>query len=129
MNSIRTIVAGVSLVIVVLFGVGTPTAQATASCTLGFCGELYHYSPDRGYDRATLIRCDWGNPSTNHLLREGQHSTRYCRDMDQIYVRRGEEIWCLSGNRFGPFWAKRFDATGWHKVTDLFSQSCVMKTD
>lgn len=102
---------------------------------MGVCGRIDHYSPDDGYDPAILIRCDYGDPNTNHYLEEGESSTQYCRDTDQVYVRTGEEIWCKMP--IDPWlgatteWRKMFDATGWHKIDDAWSDGygCTLRVD
>lgn len=121
-----------ALVAVGLFApLATNTASATTCPPLGlpcFGAVLHHYAPDDGYDPAIMIRCNYQQGVTEFLY-EGQSSERYCGiDMDEIYIRAGEEMWCLDH----WVWAKRFDATGWHKVVDTWSdggQGCTLRKD
>lgn len=99
------------------------------------CGEIYHYSPDDGYDPAIIVRCDYGVPASQRWIQEGEHSTYYCNDVDEIYVRDGEELWCKMP--IDPWmgatyeWQKRFDATGFHKITDTWDDGfgCTLRVD
>lgn len=110
---------------------GSQPASAGVLCdTTGICGTIKHYSPDSGHDSPITIRCDYGDDSTKHWVYEGQSSTRYCKDTDEVYVHTNEEIHCLYRDSFGSlYWGKTFDAVGWHKITDNFNRSCVVQRD
>lgn len=113
-----------------------PAAQA-GGCTGGVvCGVIKHYTPDAYYDPAILIRCDFGKSSTNKSLYEGESSKKYCADTDEVYVRSGEEIWCkyystTVGQGTLYSWVKKFDATGWHKISNAFNDGagCTLRKD
>jgi hypothetical protein len=114
-----------------------PSLASAGECTIlpgggAACGQLRHYSPDDGYDAPILIRCNFGDPSTNHELYEGQNSSSYCRDTDQIGVRANEEIWCKRIITTGvQQWQLVADAQGWHKINDLFDDGvgCSLRRD
>jgi len=109
-----------------------PAPANAGECSYGLCGIIKHYSPDAGYDAAIIIRCDWSSSTTlsgAHYLTEGQSSKTYCTDTDQVYMRAGDELWCITGDRFGTYFEKVMDATGWHKIDDLFDRSCVLHKD
>ena len=111
--------------------VGAQSASA-GTCSLGgtLCGTVRHYAPDNGWDGPITIRCDYGDSSTKHWVYEGQSSKSYCKDTDEIYVHGNEELWCLTTTpEQTVYWFKKFDATGWHKITDAFNRSCVVQRD
>lgn len=125
MKKILTIVAALAMAFFVMV-LGVQPASAGILCdTTGQCGTIKHYSPDSGYDAPIAIRCNYGSGPTRFVY-EGQSSKLRCRDTDQVYVRANEEIRCrtLSGA-----WFTRFDAKGWHKIKDTFTQSCVVQRD
>lgn len=123
----------VAVMMCLLFSV--PAAPASArECTIPYvlCGQVKHYAPDTGYDAPILVRCQFGNPASKWWVTEGRSSSSYCPDVDQIGVRKNEEIWCkqpLDG--VGSYWRKRFDAPGWHKINDLFDDGygCTVRRD
>ena len=123
----------IALVLALVLAFASPVPAATAGeCSYGLCGIVKHYSPDNGYDAAIIIRCDWSSSTTlsgAHYLTEGQSSKTYCVDTDQIYLRTGDELWCITGDRFGTYFEKVFDATGWHQIHDTFDRSCVLQKD
>lgn len=92
-------------------------------------GWINHYAPDDGYDTGfyTATNIDqYGRPYCPcYLINEGHNSTEYTPDVDAIFVYDGQEIWCLDPGG----WVKWFDASGWHKVTDLFGGICVSRAD
>lgn len=112
--------------------VAVPAQPAAAgNCTGDFCGYIFHYTPDDDYDPAIRIRCNYGDPATNHLLYEGEGSSKYCKDTDQVGVRDGEEIWCKYYIMGLVSWQKKFDATGWHKIDDVWDDGagCTLRKD
>jgi len=139
MTRTQAIIAALILPLTLLFA-PAPVAQAV-TCIPGtsICqgGDIRH-ATDGGYDPAIVIFCDYGdafdqfgNPdvdwSERDLVAEGTSSHADCGDdMDVVYVRPGEEIWCDTAN-FGPY--KWRDATGPHKVNDLFDQRCTLRKD
>lgn len=133
---------------VTLVGVNAGPAQADDTCYPGIgCGTIYHYTPDSGLDNAIKIRCDYGDPSTNHLLKEGEGSKKYCKDTDRVYVGDGEEIWCKyligSPSDLVYVWMKAkpssdpnnpgeyMDATGWYKISNVWDDGvgCTKRAD
>lgn len=130
------IVAFALLVItgVAAFIVAAPTPAFAGTCTAGiYCGTIRHVN-DPGYDPSIIVRCTYGVASSKRYVPEGRSSKEYCKDSDQVYVRSGEELWCRY-SRSAPYgsrisyWAKTFDATGWHKITDAFNKSCTLRKD
>lgn len=118
------LVVGVSLLAVVTVGAEPepPRAEASPLCSvLKRCGALSHATPDKGYDRAILVRCDFGDPSSNRLVKEGKQSP--CADTDQMRVRDGELITCRKLTRGGK--VKKFTKQRhWHKIYDNESWTC-----
>ena len=122
--------------------VTAPTATAGPLCDLTgqqICGFLWH-GDDAGYDPGIKITCKGtkdaaGNftsagASWNHLVEEGKKSTQFCTDMDGIYIRSGEELWCVAyTTSYGTVYEKSFDSTGWHKTNDLWSEICELRLD
>lgn len=134
---ILSIIGCLPLLLLLLSGPGAAPASA-GTCTATLCGSIRHYSPDDGYDDPILIRCDYGVPATNHLLYEGETSTKYCKDTDQVYTRTNEEIWCKYPTPQAHIpgfddwvWIKKFDAQGWHKINDIWDdgQGCTLRRD
>lgn len=83
------------------------------------CPKIYHYSPDDDYDSPIRVTCGWNAPAQNaQQVEEGTWDT--CVDMDGVFVRADEEIWCkyYMGDAGGDtyLWARKYDAAGWHQV-------------
>ena len=134
MRKVVAMLGSLLMMAAVLVGVSTAPAYADECTDLPWplgekCGQIRHFSPDDGYDDPFPIRCKYGDPSTNHELAEGQNSTRYCKDTDQVYVRANTEIWCLPTTY--PGWVKRFDKRGWHKIDDIWDDGygCTVRRD
>lgn len=110
-------------------GINLVTAQPAEAgrCILWLCGRLHHY--DGAWNKRILVRCDFGVPSTNRYVPENRDDP--CKDMDQVYVYRGAELWCRtwSGSTASWDYRKVFDATGWHKTNDLWDKSCAYRHD
>lgn len=135
----KKIIAAISALIITALStftfLGVVASPASAgTCTGPVCGTIRHIT-DAGYDRAIKIRCDFGDPDTFHKVAEGESSTKYCKDTDQVGVRKDEEIWCKY-TTYGPSgthvtWKKKFDAQGWHKIYDNFNDGdgCVVQRD
>ena len=131
------IVAFALLVItgVAAFIVAAPTPAFAGECTAGiYCGTIRHYSPDTGHDAPITIRCTYGVASSKRYVPEGKSSKSYCKDTDQVYVHTNEQILCryYRTTSYGsqiPYWKIRFDATGWHKIDDLFNRTCIVNRD
>lgn len=130
----------IAFVMLLTLLVATPTIATPAyagECTiLGVCGTIKHYTPDGGLDPAIIIRCDLGDPTTKHNLWEGETSTKYCKDTDEVWNRVGEEIWCkyptTTSYLTGDYtWIKRFDDAGWHKINDIWDDGwgCTIRED
>lgn len=104
------------------------------TCTAGVvCGTVRHGN-DTGYDPDIIIRCDYNRPATNKRVPEGHSSREYCKDTDQVYVRSGEEFWCIyyRSTTYGPpvaYWKRTFDATGWHQIHNDFNRNCTLRQD
>lgn len=109
-----------------------PAAAETCIPGTRICqgGDITHHSPDKGYDAPIQVRCDYGKGPTR-VVREGQKSTKVCgNDTDQVFVARGQQISCRYKEPRGVVrWKVTFDRTGWHKIGDLWSKSCVMERD
>jgi hypothetical protein len=109
-----------------------PTSASAETCFPGtnLCqgGRVYHLT-DEGYDPAIIIFCNYGAPWENRrYVVEGSSSQEDCGDdTDQIYIREGEELWCHD-SQYGGAW-KAFDATGRHKIDDLWDERCELRTD
>lgn len=115
---------------IMVLGSPKPASAGILCDTTLVCGTIRHYSPDNGHDAPITIRCDYGDDSTKRYVAEGESSKKWCRDTDQVYVHTNEEISCLYFDRNGrAYWALRFDAVGWHKITDDFNRSCVVGRD
>lgn len=126
--AIATLAMAVSIMVL-----GSSQPASAGNCTAWLCGTISHYSPDEGYDDPIAIRCDYGSGPTEFVY-EGQSSTMRCHDTDEVYVRDNEEIHCRYRKYTGPdtgtyYWQLRFDAQGWHKITDDFNRSCVVQRD
>lgn len=125
MKKILITLAALALVLTTLV-LGAQPASAGILCdTTGQCGTIKHISPDTGYDAPIAIRCKWQTGPTRFVY-EGQSSKLRCHDTDEVYVRYNEEIRCRSNS---GLWFTRFDAKGWHKIKDTFTQSCVVQRD
>lgn len=117
----------------------TQTANATDDCLpVRSCGSVYHYTPDAGIDEPIRIDCNYGgavNPADVHLVKEGESSKKYCYDADAIFVGTSRELWCkrLVGSPSDSVWVwqKEFDAYGWHKIDNWWSdgQGCTIRAD
>lgn len=128
----------IALVLALVLALASPVPAADANtCTFGICGQVRHYSPDDGYDAAIIIRCDWSADTSlagAHYVTEGSSSAVFCKDTDQIYMRTGDELWCKMVNPLNPtitMWAKRMDATGWHKIGSDWDDGygCTLRKD
>lgn len=109
----------------------TSASTATAAKAKAITGGFRH-GADSGYDPTIRIRCNFGvnTPANTHHVKEGEHSDRYCNDTDQVYVRAGEEIWKVAyTTSYGNVYEKEFDATGWHKINDLYSEVLTVRKD
>lgn len=112
---------------------GSQPASAGELCdTTGICGTVKH-GTDYGYDAAIVVRCNYGTGISKYVY-EGESSTKYCHDTDEVYVRSNEEVWCKywiqEGAGTGHYeYIKQFDAQGWHKITDNFNKWCVLHRD
>ena len=138
-DPMKTIITGFALSLITalltVLGLAATSSPALAgSCTGPVCGTIRHIT-DAGYDRAIKIRCNFGDPDSFAKVREGESSTKYCVDTDQVGVRDNEEIWCKY-TTYGPSgthvsWQKKFDAKGWHKISDNFNDGdgCVVQRD
>ena len=111
-----------------------PAPPATAlTCIDGTCsgGHFWHYSPDDGYDPGIIIVCNYGSGIRKTVM-EGEWSNKYCGiDTDQIYIRDGEELWCKLRAGYQP-WTLVFDASGYHKIHDLWGGDyvgCTLRVD
>lgn len=100
---------------------------------LTYCGVIYHYSPDTGYNQPFGIRCMLGVPESGHSLFEGHSSKEFCRDTDEVHINVGEELWCKNNFSLssGVTWQKVFDAAGWHKIQGDFKDGdgCTLRVD
>lgn len=124
---IKSILAALALIAATLAGVTLVAAPAQAgTCTGWMCGGIWHYAPDDGYDAPFAIRCNYGDPSSLRLVYEGQSGNQHCQDVDQVYVNAGTQIACV-GTWGG--WEVRYDATGWHKIYDHQTPTCVYQLD
>lgn len=121
------------------FSLGVVAAPAHATLPAETCipgtnvcqgGDITHHSPDKGYDAPIQVRCNYGKGPIRPV-REGQKSTKVCgNDTDQVYVARGQQIRCKYKEARGIVrWKVTFDATGFHKIGDLWSKTCVMEKD
>lgn len=142
MNRFRSVVWTLVTTLIVAMGFATataPAAQASPLCSVGgTCGWIQHYSPDEGYDDPIRARCNYGDSSTGVFIYEGQNSSNLCLahnsqgDLDQVYVRENEEIFCIAyyiGGGTVPVWEKMFDAQGWYKIGDDDGWPCVLHRD
>jgi hypothetical protein len=103
-------------------------AHAGKLCdTTGICGTVHHYAPDNGRDTPIPVRCKYGDPSSTRYVAEGKTST--CKDVDQVKVRKGEELHILKFFKGEPYWTKWHDATGWYKVDDTFNGRLLVQAD
>lgn len=132
-QTIRLLVLG----FVVALGLSLLTvvpAQASVICDWGIsCGKFRH-GPDRGYDRPIRYSSNWGaSNKAPRLLREGHYSQERTRDVDGLFVRRNEEIWCARLARGRAVWRKEADRFGWHKRRDFWDRTryggCVVRHD
>jgi hypothetical protein len=132
MKSISAAIAGMIL----LSGSALPTPEqevkiAKETCVPGtdICigGKVYHW-PDANYDPPIIVYCNFGS-KTKRYVHERSSSKEDCgTDTDQIYIRKGEELWCKRGNILVS-WQKEFDKTGRHKINDVWSKSCTLRRD
>lgn len=115
-------------------------APATAISCIPFTdlcqgGVLRHYAPDDDYDPHIIVFCKFSDGFTDGVsdpdwskdkaVAEGTSSASDCGDdTDVVYLRPGEELWCFRGE-----WYKAFDATGSHKIDDLWERSCTLRKD
>jgi hypothetical protein len=137
MTRTQAIIAAIFLPILPLFALFAPIQPAQAETCLpgtNICqgGDVRH-AADGGYDPAIIIFCNYGDafPSVNwnrdRRVEEGTSSHADCgNDTDVIYIRAGEELWCDAGYH-GDY--KSLDATGPHKINDLFDQTCTLRKD
>jgi len=134
MTRIQAIIAAILLPFLLLIA-PAPAAQAV-TCFPGtnVCqgGDVRH-AADSHYDPAIIIFCNYGDafPSVNwnrdRRVEEGTSSHADCGDdTDVIYIRAGEELWCDAGYH-GDYLA--LDATGPHKINDLFDRRCTLRKD
>lgn len=131
MRKIFAAFLGLFMAMMILFGIQSPAVAG--DCTWGvICGRVTHATDD-GYDPPIKVRCDYGNNATIKYIYEGQNSGSSTKcgqfgngDMDEVYVRDGEELWCFN-QELG--YVKEFDATGYHKVNDLWNKLCVLHVD
>lgn len=136
--TMKRIIVAILVSLGLAFALPVPAANA-GECSLNgtLCGQIKHYSPDDGYDAAIIIRCDWSDDTSlagARYLAEGQNSTSYCKDTDQVYVRTDEEIWCkkITSISAGLYvWVKTFDSHGWHKIDNTFGDGlgCTVRRD
>ncbi|WP_110240473.1 hypothetical protein [Nocardioides gilvus] len=129
----KTLTATLSALVLLIGGLLTFSASPTAAaptCDYNVtCGWLNHVE-DNGYDAPIIVRCNYGDPNSERRVAEGEQSSKYCKDIDQVYVRTNEEIHCRRAARTGQwYWWKEFDARGWHKVNDTWRESCVVQRD
>lgn len=126
MTKIKVFLASLML----LLGVGAvsvaaaPAATADSSCTAGyFCGQIYHYAPDNGYDAPFLVSCDLNANGFGSVgyVHEGQNSRSLCRDVDGFYVNYGYQYRCFDGGGWGIV----YNAPGWHKINNLVTLICI----
>lgn len=123
---IKKILAALALFAACLMPVAIAAPAQAGECTGWVCGGIIHYAPDDGFDAAFTVRCNWGDPSSQRYVYEGQHSNAVCRDTDEVYVAAGNQIVCV-GDWGG--WEVRYDATGWHKIYDHQTPTCVHQRD
>lgn len=133
-NRITLIVGALLLVLLVpLLVPSSAAAKGDTSwgrspvCDIGswFCGSITHYSPDYGVDGPFLIRCRFGDSTSNRWVYEGQKSTSVCPagegGVDQVYVYSNRKIVCRS--IYG--WIDQFTTPGWNKIYDGQHPVCV----
>lgn len=101
-------------------------AQASELCEIfQQCGDVKHKSPDNGFDDAFPVTCNWNDKwGAVRYLTEGQSAN--CHDTDGIYVGSGREVTCTQNG--WEHWIK-FDAVGWHKISDADNYRCVHGLD
>lgn len=94
--------------------------------------NIYHYSPDAGYDAAFSVKCNNGSV---HSLSEGEHSyeSQNC-GTDRtyaVYVRSTEDLVCLIQTRYyGKQWQTIYKVGGWRELPqnfDVDNFGCVLK--
>jgi hypothetical protein len=121
LKSIASALVGLGLIIATSVGITTATTvPAQASCTVGQCGDIRHFSPDAGANGPITITCNLGDPwNSARPLYEGQYST--CRDTDGFYVPPGESVSWYKANSWGSAWQEYAGGSFgyWVKVTDL----------
>lgn len=122
------IAALVMAVSIMVLGSSQPASAGWPCDNLGVCGTVRHFSPDHGYDAPIAIRCNFGEGPTKFVY-EGQSSKLRCHDTDEIYIRDNEELKCLYNTPEGTYWQTKFDAQGWHKITDAFDHTCLVQRD
>lgn len=117
----RLLAALLSLII----GAALSLAVASPAHAVGY---FRHYSPDAGFDDPIYVTCDWNTRTTHNVpIAEGVSSP--CADTDGVFVASGKQIVCLYFVGGVPVWQNTFDATGWHKITDIQSYTCVHQLD
>lgn len=101
-------------------------AAAPAAHAIDLGRGIAHKSPDNGYDDAFFIECSDG---TRFYVAEGYETGNSC-DLDRVYVKTGQEIWCWYIRAGGLVsFEKTWDAKGWHDVWAGFNQVCVSQAD
>ena len=133
-NRMKTITLSIVVAVGTMMAPLTAAPAQAGTCAFGVCegGDITHVN-DAGYDEPIIVFCDFGDPwSERKRVPEGTNSIAKCGyETDQVYVRAGEEIWCAYN--FGPTyedeWLLTFDATGRHKINDLWSKRCVLHVD
>lgn len=127
----KYIIAAIVALLAPLGLVSLTSAPAQAAAA----GRVNHYAPDEGYDPPIIVRLNYGQSDSQRNLYEGEDSyyDRGWPDVDQIFIRDGEELWCLTSTPQGTwFWLKEFDGSGWHKINDWWggnSRGCTLRKD
>jgi hypothetical protein len=120
----KRVIAALALLLSTLL-LPAPAAQADDQCTFygQFCGTIYHYAPDDGYDAPFLVACDWrnGGPANGQYIHEGVNSANVCRDVDAVYVNAGYKYVCLNFGSWSTFWS----GAGWKRINNAMSAVCV----
>jgi hypothetical protein len=119
--------AALMLLVVGVIGAVVTTASPAQAGWPG--GNVIHAADDSGYNDPIAITCNWNNPwGYAKYLAVGWGSKSYCSDADGVYVGAGRQISCRYLGTYGAY-NKTFDATGWHKVTDVESWVCYHQLD
>jgi hypothetical protein len=118
-----------ALLVALVLGVvimASPSQAVTCIGSVCYGGSITVSSNPPGAGRGVIITCHWSNPNAyDHVVTPGTSSRRFCFDADGAYVAPGREIVCY--DQIGPY--VQWDATGWHKFTDLFNQLCYDRAD